>query len=66
MDTKVALAVEAVVADRQSTVTERYANQRRRSRRSRNGQIMVRHQNNSNEKQRQELLHLKRHQKCAN
>jgi len=55
MDTIVALAVEALAADRQSTVTEAYANQGRRSRRSRNGQIVVRHQNNSNGKRGQKL-----------
>jgi len=53
MDMTVALAVEALVVDRQSTVKEVYANQRR-SRRSRNGQIVVRHQNNSNGKRQQE------------
>jgi len=54
MDMIVALAVAALAADLQSIVTEVYANQRR-SRRSRNGQIVVRHQNNSNGKRRQEL-----------
>jgi len=49
MDTIVALAVEALAEDRQSTVTEVYANQRR-SRRSRNEQIVARHQNNNNGK----------------
>jgi len=55
MDTIVALAVEALAADGRSTVTEAYAKQRRSSRRSRIGQIVVRHQNNSNGKRRQEL-----------
>jgi len=54
-DTIAAQAVEALAADRQFTVTEAYANQRKRSRRSRNGQIVVRHHNNSNGKRRQEL-----------
>jgi len=54
-DKIVALAVEAQAADRQSTVTEAYANQRRRSRRSRTEQIVIRYQNNSNGKRRQEL-----------
>jgi len=54
MDMIAALAVEALAADRQFTVIEAYANQRK-SRRSRNEQIMVRHQNKNNRKRRQEL-----------
>jgi len=50
MDTIVALAVEALAADRQSTVTEGYANQRKMSRRSTKELMVVRHQNNSNGK----------------
>jgi len=49
MDMIAALAVEALVADRQFIVIEVYANQRK-SRRSRNEQIVVRHQNNNNGK----------------
>jgi len=49
IDTIVARAMAALVADRQSIVKEVYAKQRR-SRRSRNGQIVVRHQNNNNGK----------------
>jgi len=49
IDTIVALAVEALAADYQSPVIEAYANQRR-SRRSRNGHIVVRHHNNNNGK----------------
>jgi len=53
MDKIVALAVEALGAVRQSIVKEVYANQRM-LRRSRNGQIVVGHQNNSNGKGQQE------------
>jgi len=49
MDRIAALAVAALAVDRQSTVKEAYANQRR-SRKSRNVQNVVRHQNNSNGK----------------
>ena len=50
----VALTVEALAADDQSTVKEAYGNQLR-SRRSRNEQIVVRRHNNNNGKRRQEL-----------
>jgi len=49
MDMIAALAVEALAADRQFTVIEAYANQRK-SRRLTNEQIVVRHQNNNNGK----------------
>ena len=46
METIVALVVMTLTADRQSAVKEVYGNSRR-SRRSRNRQIVVRHQNNN-------------------
>jgi len=54
MDMITSLAVEALAVDRQFTVIEAYAKQRK-SRRSRNEQIVVIHQNNNNGKGRQEL-----------